>query len=478
MTQSLTAVRTPTATSRLATTERSSHRYALPVLLAATSLIVLDFFIVNVAMASMQRDLQAGPTAVEWVVAGYGLTFAVLLLAAGRLGDRYGRRLMFTAGIGLFTAASLGCGLAPNAEVLVDARFVQGAGAAMISPSVLALIGVLFAEATERARAIGIYATVMGVAAAGGQLVGGVLLHVDPAGLGWRVVFLINVPIGVAILAAAGRHLPESRAPKAERIDVVGVVLATLALTALVLPLVDGREQGWPWWSFAVLGLSPMLFADFVWWQRRLVRSGRAPLVDPRWFAVPAFRTGVVTQFCFWAGQASFFLVLALYLQLGRGLSALQSGLVFSILAFAYLAGSMRAPRLVARFGRNVIVAGALALAAGHVATVLAVTGGGHIAALAPGLLLEGAGMGLCLAPITGVVMAGVGPQHAGAVSGLLSTMQQIGNAAGVALVGLVFFHYAGSGSPRGFAHGFEASTAILAGLLVAVAASARRLPS
>lgn len=477
MTQSLTTVRVSPTAARAADIDRPAHRFALAVLLAATSLIVLDFFIVNVAMASLQRDLHAGSSAVEWIVAGYGLTFAVLLLMTGRLGDRYGRRRMFTAGVALFTAASLACGLAPNADALVAARFVQGGGAAMISPSVLALIGVLYAEAAARARAIGIYATVMGVAAAGGQLVGGVLLHLDPAGLGWRTVFLINVPIGAAVLILAGRHLPESRAPKPERIDVVGLVLATLALTALVLPLVDGREHGWPTWSIVSLLLSPVLLAEMLWWQRRLAATGRAPLIDPRWFAVRSFRVGVVTQFCFWAGQASYFLVLAFYLQLGLGLSALQSGLVFSILASTYLVTSMRAAGLVARFGRNVIVTGGLVLAAGHLATAIAAAQGGHVAALAPGLLLEGAGMGLCLAPITGVVMAGVGPQHAGAVSGLLSTMQQVGNAAGVALVGVVFFHFAGSGAPHAMAQGFEISTGILAGLLVAVAVSARRLP-
>ncbi len=472
MTQSLTAVRVRSA-GRPADAARPTYRFALPVLLAATSLIVLDFFIVNVAMASLQRDLGAGPTAVEWIVAGYGLTFAVLLLATGRLGDRYGRRRMFVGGVGLFTAASLACGLAPNADILVGARFVQGGGAAMISPSVLALIGVLFTEAAARARAIGIYATVMGVAAAGGQLVGGVLLHLDPGGLGWRSVFLINVPIGIAILLTAGRHVPESRAPKAERVDMPGLALATLALTALVLPLVDGREHGWPAWAFVTLALAPVLLAGFGLRQRRLATTGRAPLVDPQWFAVRSFRVGVVTQFCFWAGQASYFLVLALYLQLGLGLSALESGLVFSILAATYLVASMRAAALVARLGRTVIVTGGLLLAAGHAATALAAAYGAPVAALTPGLLLEGAGMGLCLAPITGVVMAGVGPQRAGAVSGLLSTMQQVGNATGVALIGVVFFHLTGPGT----AHGFAVSTSILAGLLVAVATSARRLP-
>jgi EmrB/QacA subfamily drug resistance transporter len=447
----------------------------LPVLLAGTCLIVLDFFIVNVAMASLQSDLHAGTTAIEWVVAGYGLTFAVFLLAAGRLGDRVGRRRMFASGVAVFTVASLACGVAPSAEALVLARLVQGVGGAMISPSVLALIGTLYAGA-DRTRAIGIYATVMGLAAAGGQLVGGVLLQLDVLGLGWRMVFLINVPVGVATLAVVRRWVPEPPvASAAARVDVVGLVLATLSLTALVLPLVDGRAHGWPAWSLVSLALAPVLFVDFVLWQRRLVRRGVAPLIDPAWFRDRTFAVGMVTQLAFWCGQASYFLVLALYLQLGRGLSAMDAGLVFSILAAAYLVASMRAPSLVARYGRGVVIEGASALAAGHVATVVAVSSyDGSVAALVPGLLLVGAGMGLCLAPITSIVLAGVDPQRAGAVSGLLSTMQQVGNAIGVAVIGVLFFGAAGGG----YAHAFTESAAALAVLLVGVAGCARCLPA
>jgi EmrB/QacA subfamily drug resistance transporter len=464
------AVAVPVVRVRL----RDSKWLALPVLLAGTCLIVLDFFIVNVAMASMQRDLHAGASAVEWVVAGYGLTFAVFLLAAGRLGDRVGRRRMFASGVGLFTVASLLCGVAPSASLLVSARLLQGVGGAMISPSVLALIGTLYVGA-DRARAIGLYATVMGLAAACGQLVGGVLLQVDVFGLEWRTVFLLNVPVGAAVLCVVRRWVPESRAvgDGAARVDVVGLVLATLSLTALVLPLVDGRAHGWPVWSLASLALSPVLFVDFVLWQRRLVRRGGSPLVDPAWFRDRTFSVGMLTQLLFWSGQASYFLVLALYLQLGRGLSAMESGLVFSVLAAAYLVASTQAPGLVARFGRSVVVAGALVLATGHVAMVVAVSlYGGLLAALVPGLLLAGAGMGLCLAPITTLVLANVDPQRAGAVSGLLSTMQQVGNAIGVAVIGVIFFGAVG----RGYAEAFEVSTATLAVLLVGVGSCAGRL--
>jgi MFS family permease len=440
----------------------------MPVLLTGTCLIVLDFFIVNVALTSVQRDLRAGPTAIEWVVAGYGLTFAVLLLAAGRLGDRYGRRRTLGAGVAVFTAASLLCGVAPSAAVLVGARLLQGAGGALISPTVLAFLGVLW-TGPARARAVGRYATAMGLAAAGGQLAGGLLLQADVAGLGWRAIFLVDVPVGSALLGLLPRALPELRSGTAAPLDPAGLALATLALIALVLPLVDGREDGWPAWTWVSLGLAPVLSGAFVAVQRRRA----VPLIDPRWFRDRAFRVGTATQFGFWCGQASYFLVLALWLQAGRGLSALGAGLVFSILAAAYLAASLRAAALLARFGRSVVVAGALLLAAGHLATLLAVDGGAGVAGVVPGLVLAGAGMGLCLAPITATVLASVDPQRAGAVGGLMSTLQQVGNSVGVAVVGLVFFGTAGSGYDRAFG----LSSLLLAGLLLAVAGCAARLP-
>ena len=454
---------------------RMPHWLALPVLVTGVCLIVLDFFIVNVALPSMQRDLRTSASALEWVVAGYALTSAVFLLASGRLGDRVGRRRMFTAGVAVFTLASAGCGFAPSAEVLVIARLAQGVGGAMISPSVLALIAVMY-DGAARARAIGVYATAMGVAAAGGQLLGGVLLQADVAGLGWRTVFLINLPVGALVLAVVGRVVPESRAPQAARIDVLGLVLATLALTALVLPLVDGREAGWPWWTWVSLAVAPVLGVEFGWRQRQVQRRGGVPLLDPTLFRLRAFMAGLLTQGAFWAGQASYFLVLALYLQLGCGLSAMDSGLVFTILAAAYLVASMRAPGLVGRWGRMVIVEGALMLAAGHVAMLVVVSRigvDGNVWWLAPGLVLAGAGMGLCLAPITATVLGAVEPHRAGSVSGALATTQQVGNAVGVAVIGVLFF----GAVDGGYAHAFERSLGALALLLLAVAGAALRLP-
>jgi EmrB/QacA subfamily drug resistance transporter len=476
MTQT-TASRQLAVPARTAASPRSAprltRRLALPVLLAGTCLIVLDFFIVNVALAALQRELHAGTSAVEWVVAGYGLTFAVLLLAAGRLGDRLGHRRIYATGLAGFTAASLLCGMAPNITLLLLGRLLQGAAGALISPTVLALITRLYAG-PRLPRAIGTYATVMGLAAAGGQLVGGLLLQADVGGLGWRAIFLVNVPIGVAALALVGRCLPAAEPQTETAIDVRGLLLAGAGFTALVLPLVQGRQSGWPWWSLACLLLAPALLVGFAAWQRRLALRGRPVVLEPEWFRDRAFSAGLLTQLAFWCGQASYFLVLALYLQLGRGLSALHAGLVFSILAGAYLLASTRAAALTARHGRRVVVCGALLLSCGHVAAVLAViVGDGSTPLLAPSLAFAGTGMGLCVAPITATVMSGVDSGRAGAVTGLLATLQQAGNAIGVAAIGIVFF----GAAAHGYAHAFVLSSAVLACLLSAVAGLARLLP-
>jgi EmrB/QacA subfamily drug resistance transporter len=447
----------------------------LPVVLAGTFMVVLDFFVVNVALPSMQGDLHASNGAIEWVVAGYALTSAVLLITAGRLGDQYGRRRVFTIGLGLFTLASAACGLATTAELLVLARLLQGAAAAILMPNVLSIIGVAY-TGSDRARALTAYGLVMGLAAAGGQLIGGLLVQADIAGLGWRTCFLINIPIGLAALALAPKVVPESRNPQAGRLDVTGTLLVTLGLTAVVLPLVEGRQHGWPAWTWISLALAPVILGAFVAHQRRLASRGGTPMLDTSLFAQRSFSAGLLTQFTFWGGQASFFLVLALYLQAGRGLSAMNAGLVFTILAASYLAASMASEYLLARFGPRILAAGALTLALGH-ALLLAAVGeigvGGSVVPLVPGLLVIGAGMGLVIAPLTTTILSGVDPQRAGAASGMLATTQNVGNALGVAVTGVIFF----GAVHGGYDHALQLSLAQLAILLVAAAGLARLLP-
>jgi EmrB/QacA subfamily drug resistance transporter len=448
----------------------------LPVVLLGTFMVVLDFFIVNVALPAMQAGLHATSGALEWVVAGYALTSGVFLIPAARLGDRLGRRRMFSLGLALFTLSSAACGASSGATALIAARLVQGVGGALLMPNVLSIIAVLY-SGQDRLRALSAYGMVMGFAAVSGQLIGGLLMQADVAGLGWRSCFLINVPIGVAALALAPRLVPESSVPGTARPDALGTSLLTAGLVAIVLPLLEGRQHGWPAWTWLSLAAAPCLLLAFVAQQRGLTRRGETPLLDLRLFARRTFSAGLVTQLVFWCGQASYFLILALYLQQGRGLSALHSGLVFTILAAAYLAASLRAPALAVRHGRRLLAVAALLLAAGHVTLLLAVAHvgvGGSLALLVPGMILAGAGMGLAIAPLTTIILSSTGPEHAGAATGALSTFQGVGNSLGVAVIGVVFF----GTLHGGYAHAFEWSLATLAAILICVAGLTRLLPA
>lgn len=452
------------------------RRGPLAVLLTGAFLIVLDFFVVNVALPSVQRDLHAADTTLEWLVAGYGLTFGGLLLVASRVADRWGRRRTFLVGVALFVASSAACGLAPDADTLLAARLAQGAAAAAVGPTVLALIGDVYGG-PHRVRALGAYATVMGLAAALGQLVGGVLIHLDIAGSGWRSIFLVNVPIGLAALVAGPRVLPESRVPAAARVDLPEAGLVVTALTALVLPLVEGQGQGWPLWTWVCLA-GAVVAAEAAWLRgRALRRRGVSPLVDPEAFRSRPVAAGLLAQTLLFTGMAAYFLVLALYLQDGRGLGPLTSGVVFTVVAASYMVGTRNAATVLARYGGRLTITGAaLAFGAGHLLLLGAVERigvGGSLLWLVPGLAVGGLGMGVALSGIVGTIMGSVESRHAGTVSGTASTVQQVGNAVGVALVGIVFFGRA----EHDVAAAFDASLVYLLATTVAVALAAAFLP-
>ncbi|MGI5242543.1 MFS transporter [Dactylosporangium sp. CA-139066] len=437
-------------------------RGVLPALLTVTFMTALDFFIVNVAMPAIQLDLRAGPAALQWVVAGFGLALAAGLITGGRLGDIYGRRRVLGAGLVLFTAASVLCGVAPVAWALVAGRVLQGAGAALIMPQTLAVLRTAV-PAPAQPKAFARYGLTLGLGAVFGQVVGGLLIRADLFGLDWRLCFLINLPIGVAALVML-RAVPESRGG-GSRLDLAGGALVTSALVALVLPLIQGPQQGWPRWTWACLGLAAVLFAAFVFSQR--YRTGA--LVDLAMFRRRAFSTALVAVQAFWMGQASFFLVLALYLQAGRGLSALASGAVFMAVGGGYLLTSTNAHRIAARMGRHAVTAGALVMAAGLGA--MAAAAAHPIGWLLPGLALEGVGMGMALAPLTTVALQNVAPEQAGAASGVLATVNQTGNALGVALIGIVFYRAAT------ITAGFQASVLALVALEVVLALLIQLLP-
>ncbi|MGI8864648.1 MAG: MFS transporter [Solirubrobacteraceae bacterium] len=277
---------------------RASRWAPLPVILAGTFMVVLDFFIVNVALPSIQGSLHASAGALEWVAAGYGLTSAVFLITAGRIGDRYGRRRTFAAGLALFTLSSGVCGVAGTSEALIAARLVQGVAGALLMPNVLSLIGVLY-TGSDRARALSAYGMVMGLAAVGGQLIGGALVQLNIAGLGWRSCFLINLPIGALALALSPVVISESRAPRSSGIDLVGTGLVTSGLTAIVLPLIEGRQHNWPTWTWLSLAAAPVILAAFIAHQRWLTRRGVSPLLELSLFRERAFSAGLLAQLVF-----------------------------------------------------------------------------------------------------------------------------------------------------------------------------------
>jgi EmrB/QacA subfamily drug resistance transporter len=454
-----------------------TRRLGLTVLMAGTFMFILDFFIVNVAIPSTQRDLHTSAGEIQLIVASYAIALASGLIIGGRLGDLFGRRRVFMIGLATFTLASAVCGEAQSPAVLIAGRIAQGLGAALFSPQVLSIIGTTY-DGEERERTITLYGLVLGLGAVSGQLIGGLLIHLDVLGLGWRSCYLVNVPIGIASLLLAPRALAESRAERRDRLDIGGTLLVAGALVAVVLPLVEGRQQGWPLWTWVLLGAAIPLLGAFVLLQRRLAARKGSPLVHPSLFRERAFTVGLLSTIVFYAGMASFFLVLAIYLQDGRGLSALGSGLVFTPLAVGYLAASIAAQKLAPRLGRQLLALGGLVRAVGLAAlavTAGAIGSGGHTAVLIPALVVDGIGMGLLTAPLISTVLADMHPRNAGAASGVLSTANQVGNAVGVALVGVVF--YSAVGPDAHFTVAFRTAILVILGVCVAVSALVQLLP-
>jgi EmrB/QacA subfamily drug resistance transporter len=445
------------------TTKDSHSRLLLPVLFIGAFMYILDVFIVYVATPSLRSELGASASDVQWVVGGYVLTFAVALITGGRLGDIFGRRRVFRAGLVGFTVASALCAAAPSPGALIAARVLQGLGAALMWPQVLSIIQVEFAP-QERARPLAMLGVVAGLGAMSGQIIGGALIGIDALGLGWRWVFLVNLPLGLAALLLTRRAIPESRSSEAPRLDLRGVALGSLLLAMIAVPIIQGRELGWPPWAFATLAAALPVGWLFVSLERSVAAGGHSPLVELRLFRARDFSYGVVAMGLLYA-VISFFFLVTLYLQDGAGLTPIESGLVFTPLASAFASASILGPRLMARVGDALAAAGALVAATGIAATAAVMTALGdtfNAAALIPVLVLVGAGMGLFIPPMLRIVLRSVPPADAGAASGILTTAQQLGNGFAIALVGTVFFGVLGDGGGlSAYAEAFTAAAAI-----------------
>jgi EmrB/QacA subfamily drug resistance transporter len=426
------------------------------VMIVGALMDMIDVTIVNVALPTIRRDLHASATQLEWVVSAYMLAFAAALIIAGNLGDLFGRKRVFLAGVTVFGLASLAAGLSGSGAELIAARVVQGTAAAAMAPQVLATFRAIFSGA-ERGKAFSIYGAMLGFASAVGLLLGGVLTEANLFGWSWRAVFFVNIPVAVAALIAGLRFVPETRDPGARRPDVPGAVLLAGSLVAIVYPLLEGRQLGWPAWVWVLLaggvaGLGGLGLLE----ARRAGRpaDGPAPLLKVGLFRVPAFAAGLGVQMAFSAGLQGFFLAFALWLQAGEHFSPLKAGLTAVAFSAGSFIGAPVAVPLARRYGRRVLAIGGVLMAAGIAGVSLVVS---HIGVngspwpVVPGLVVCGAGLALLIIPLVNVVLAAVPVEAAGGASGLFSTAQQLGGAVGVALFGTVFFGYLSG-------HSFEAS--------------------
>lgn len=422
---------------------RSGNRWlSLSVLLVGNFVTILDLFIVNVALDSMRSDLHATAAEVQLFIVGYSVPYGIMLLNGARLGDLYGRRRLFLVGMAIFTVASGLCGFAQSPAALIGARALQGLGAALLMPQVLTSLRVLF-DGDQRRRAFGIMGAVQGVAASISQLAGGLLIEYGVAGLGWRLVFLVNVPIGVLALVAGRFLIIETRAPVAAKLDLYGAVIAAIGLALLLVPFMEGQDYGWPWWSLALPPVSLLVFVYFASYERHLAAAGGVPIIDVSLFKNGRFVCGVTGIFLFYSAISSFFLSLTMLLQPGIGLSPLWAGVVFTPSAVAFFAASLAGPKLAASIGHRALLIGVaifglsflVAIATGALAPA-------NLPLLIAGLILNGAGQGLVIPLALNTILGGVREDQAGMGSGVVSTMQIMGTSLGVAIVGVLFFSF------------------------------------
>ncbi|MBF4572838.1 DHA2 family efflux MFS transporter permease subunit [Herbiconiux sp. VKM Ac-1786] len=465
---------TDTATTQAPPAVPARAWRALIVLLAGMFIALLDTTIVNVALPTIRTSIDASEATLSWIISGYALAFGLALIPAGRIGDRIGHKWVFFTGVALFTVASLACGLAMDSTQLIVARVVQGLAGGIFVPAVTAFIQLLFPP-QSRGKAFAIMGAVIGVSSALGPIVGGLIIQAFGEESGWRLVFGVNLPIGLATLVAAVFLLPgrtaDAEGAPAKRpkiaLDWVGLVLVSAALVALLVPLIEGQDEGWPLWTILSLVAGALLLVAFGAWEVRYTRRGSIPLVPPSLFRHPAFTGGVVLALVYFASFTSIFFTISLLWQAGLGHTALESGAVSIPFAIGSIVGSSQSARLAQRLGRSVLVIGTAAVVVGLAAiwVILLVTPAADLTnwlLLAP-LLIAGAGNGLFIAPNAQFIVATVDRKEAGSASGVISAMQRVGSAIGIAVVGSVFFGslVVGQGSPDALATGFVNSSAL-----------------
>ncbi|MBV8588307.1 MAG: MFS transporter [Verrucomicrobia bacterium] len=436
---------------------------SLGIILVGPFLGVVDFFIANIGAATIQDSLHTGYGQLELIIAGYGLAYAVCLVTGGRLGDIYGRKKTFILGMAGFTLTSALCGYASSGSMLILCRLIQGCTAALMFPQALSFIQVNFSGDAKR-MAFSAFGAMIGFGSILGQIAGGFLIQANLFNLGWRPIFLINLPIGIATICAALFFLQEHKVKHAARLDPIGVLLLTLALFLFSVPFMEGANGGWPSWAGISLAASLPVFWLFYQFERRLSEKGGTPLVEPRLFRDRGFVTGIVVTWIYFAGHTSMLLVLCLFLQRSLDLDPLHAGLALAPFSFGFLVGSTFSGKLNGALGRNSLHLGALILAVSLLALMsqAASSQGSETWLFALTCFCYGIGRGTVTAPLYNTVLSGVSPKDAGAASGIASTAQQIANSVGIAMIGLLVF----STLPKhpttvDFAHAFVLSSFI-----------------
>lgn len=440
------------------------------VLLVGAFLPPLDFFIVNVALPSIRESLQASSSAEQLVISCYAALYALTLITGGRLGDMFGRGRVFLLGLAGFAAASTLCGLAWSPAILVAGRALQGVTAAIIAPQALATVHAIFPE-SEKPRALSIYGAAFGLAAVIGQALGGVLISLDVLGLAWRAIFLVNLPVAIVVGLLGVFLLKDTRAPEARKLDLGGMGLSMLALGALIVPLIEGREAGWPLWSELTLLCAPALGAAFWRYEQRLADAGGSPLVDPKAMKAPGLGRALAVALSFYAIGA-FFLLFSIYLQGALHASALRAGLVFLPFGAGFLLGPLSSPTAGRTFGAHVNALGMAMEVAGFLglAWLIAATPAAAAPASVPLALIlfaMGFGQGLALPTLMRMVTSRVAPAFSGMISGIVVSTLQVGTALSVAVIGGIFYTVLGPRhDPASIAHAFVVANVCMAAFL------------
>jgi MFS family permease len=450
-----------TATSSPTTTGGGA---ALAVLLAGTFMASLDTAIVNVAGPAIQSDVHVSGAALQLIISGYALAYAALLITGARLGDDHGHRRLFLAGLAGFTVTSLLAGLAWSTEVLIAARIGQGVAAAAMGPQVMTVIQLQY-DGAARMRAMALLATVVASGVVVGQILGGALVDLDLLGASWRPVFLINVPVGAALLAIGPRLLPQTRAPRGRALDLVGVLLLTDLIILVMVPLTFGHQLGWAWWTWACLAAAVPTAGALLAHLRRAAQ----PLVDVALLRRGPFPVGMLATVAMMVAYGGFLLTLTLHLQQGLGDSPLRAGLTFAPYALGFAVMSLVVPTLSEATARRVAPLGMVVAALGYAGLGLA-TGDGawHDAQALPLLALAGAGFGAGYSQVVTRSIAQVPAAHAHEASGVFNTTNMFAFALGIATLGSVFLSAADVPTPQATGAAFEDVSLACAGLLVA----------